>query len=787
MFLEEKAYKGGKSIMTAIKQTLVQNADDFARHYDEEVLRHHNLRMKAPLVFVLLGEQVQEDIKTLKKAVAESMNNSEGVVYLGISTRRSEEINPEEIWIPIDETALNEKGTLKDRGELSQLLEQEAFLKVLNQKITALSQRISEKNKVFSYWEQMHISVITKASDPLNGILSDVSILLKNRLEQSFKQVFMDLFVLLDATEEDATPFQKALSYSLFQDLNDYESSNYHYERATELLEDEMKLMTVHNGRLFQLVYLLSDQKENGQRINEARKTHYETIVTVNLLKNRQQEAMELEEAREQYNYNTFITNIQEDAQQRYCTARLAKVKKPGQGIYLTVLYALFKCYKKELTYEIGQDRGNALIDQVGLSESKIEALVKRCMPSKEGLGEMRSLISRGGSFKAIKQDTFLDVEVSLYGESAKAFFKANFIEVAKRRITDALQESKLRENWIRNLVHHPEYGPFAISQLLKSEAYSTLEAQKEKYQYQMKRFEADVKEKENRIVGQCVGGNFGLLDKKYLQEVKDYLIEEVYIARYNYELESLKLIVLEGLQGALVSFEKSLQEQLKKLEQVESLLLEMIEEANRYEEEYLVQNVKEYYERLIGKQIENLKQTKGSHFLLEEKYMGSSLLTESEETIISRLGKIACQEILGEEKYFNLSFEEELLARANMMVDYEETEIVSKSELYEMLYESLEENSKPCVYLDTTLTSHRYIEKYFLGNRQSEFIEYAYKRDQSSRSYKIGTLHDQRHNVIEKLQIMGGFRLEDLVYTKSAKRYYDAYKEKGYVFHGEN
>lgn len=166
---------------------------------------------------------------------------------------------------------------------------------------------------------------------------------------------------------------------------------------------------------------------------------------------------------------------------------------------------------------------------------------------------------------------------------------------------------------------------------------------------------------------------------------------------------------------------------------------------------------------------------------------LGYQLLGESKAVILEKICQITEQEILKEDKYFKISFEEELLNRANMLVDYEETEVVSKSELYKLLYESLEENSMPCVHLDTTLVTHRYVEKYFLGNRQSEFIDYAYKRDQSSRSYKIGTVSDTRNSVIEKLQLMGGFKLEDLIYTRSARRYYEAYKEKGYHFHSED
>ena len=159
-------------------------------------------------------------------------------------------------------------------------------------------------------------------------------------------------------------------------------------------------------------------------------------------------------------------------------------------------------------------------------------------------------------------------------------------------------------------------------------------------------------------------------------------------------------------------------------------------------------------------------------------------LLDKSQEELLEELFNVAERVILNDERLFGISFEEELLARANMLIEYEDKEVVAKSELYNLLYQSLEENSKPCVHLDTTLSPHRYEEKYFFGDRESEFISYAYKRDQSSRNYKIGTISDKRKSVIEKLQLMGGFRLQDLIFTRSASRYYEAYKEKGYCFH---
>lgn len=785
--------------LQSIKEEVFDRAERFALQYDEAALKSNDIRMKAPMLFVLLGDGVREGTYKLQEAVRRNMSNGEGMVYFTVASQEEEEDRSKEVGgmqgeninkekaSQIIEFILPKKFQTEDKGTLNKLLMEDEFLKELNEKVDFLAQCILEKNKVFSYWEQMHVTVITTASDEMNAIMPDLVVLIKNKLEQSFKQVFTDLFVLLEETGADATPIQKALSYSLFKELDLYQSSTYHYEKEIEYLDEGMKLMTTYDGQLFHLVYLLTDKKENGQRINEARKMQYESIVAVNLLKNREQKSVELEEAREQFNYNTFISNVQEMTENRYCTARLAKVRKPGQGIYLAVVYHLFKAYERELSYE-GQDASKALMDRIGLCDEKIEALVRECLPGEEALDEIHSLISRNIAFKELKNETFTEAESNLYGTTAREFFNLNFKESAEKKIQVRLSKECISERLIEEVVSQREYGPFALEQLFKSEAYSQLEHQKDKYLYQMKQAADEVEERENQLVGQLVGGNFGLFDKKYVHEVKDYLIHKVYSARYQYEVERLKDCALKLLKEGVETFNQNLRLKLKKLRRIEAFLSQCIEEANRYEEEYLVQNVMDYYERVVEEKLDELRQSKGEHFLHDEKHMGPSysMLEQSEDVILKKLFSIAEQEVLRDERYFNVSFEEELLARANMLVEYEDTQVAAKGELYKLLYESLEENSKPCVHLDTTLSPHRYLEKYFFGNRQSEFIEYAYKRDQSSRSYKIGTVSDQRKSVIEKLQLMGGFRLQDLVYSRSAQRYYEAYKEKGYVFHAD-
>lgn len=45
--------------------------------------------------------------------------------------------------------------------------------------------------------------------------------------------------------------------------------------------------------------------------------------------------------------------------------------------------------------------------------------------------------------------------------------------------------------------------------------------------------------------------------------------------------------------------------------------------------------------------------------------------------------------------------------------------------------------------------------------------------------------MHEKRSSGVEKLNLMGGFHLEDLMYYRNGKAYYETYVQNGYEFHG--
>ncbi|MNE73191.1 hypothetical protein D3C80_1691880 [compost metagenome] len=70
-------------------------------------------------------------------------------------------------------------------------------------------------------------------------------------------------------------------------------------------------------------------------------------------------------------------------------------------------------------------------------------------------------------------------------------------------------------------------------------------------------------------------------------------------------------------------------------------------------------------------------------------------------------------------------------------------------------------------------------------GDYTSEFVQHIFRADESSRIYKLGCVHEKRSSGVEKLNLMGGFHLEDLMYYVNGKVYYETYLQNGYEFHG--
>ena len=757
-----------------MQQKTLKRAERYAVSHDYASVEKDDIRAKSPTLFVVLGSEVKESIGIIKKTMDQKIVNAKGAAYFYIGLNDTlEEERVVSLYLPFEvQDEKTYRSTLSER-----FLQSSELLCQLGEKVTQIKNMILEQHRLFRSWEQLYISVVCAAGDPVSVLLPDITVLLKQKLSEDFKQVFIDLFAIVDEGDEVRLALRQAMTMSLFKELDDYQEEAYRYLKPIEILPGNISINMAYEGPLFELIYVLTDRKENGQKIKQAKQHHYETLCYMGLLKNRYQKNTEGLDAKEQYNSTLFRHNIFEKGQHRYASCNVAKVKRPGIGIYMAAAYHLYKEYMKTIMSEEG-DVVADLLDRSGLSEEKLNRFASSVLKGKERLKDIYTLMSNQVSFKEIKNKSFKDAEIMLYHESCEAFFEVNFRAAADTKQSEAIG-AKIKAE-IRS--------PYAISELFKEPGQATIRNLREQVLFKKAKLETLMKEKEQELVGQKIGTPFTLFDKKYLRDVKEYLIDEIYELKYKILFEDIKLKQIDCIKTALEALHEVIEKDIKKLENVGLQLKGFMEEANRFEEEYLVQNVNEYYQKLVASKIEKLKKSYGSQFFSENQFMGDllSVLEKEPESFFEKLFEIEEKYILSDQTLFNLSFEEELLERANISAQYENEKIVAKTDLYEMLYESLEENSKACVYLDTTQVSYRYEEKYFFADRKSEFITYAYERDKVSRNYKLGCVHDEKKSSIEKIQLIGGFKLTDLILTRSAARYYEVYKSEGYRFHGD-
>lgn len=193
-----------------------------------------------------------------------------------------------------------------------------------------------------------------------------------------------------------------------------------------------------------------------------------------------------------------------------------------------------------------------------------------------------------------------------------------------------------------------------------------------------------------------------------------------------------------------------------------------------------------EYYRSVTEEVMKDIETRRGGDIFFSERFMGSlsELLRRGRDAVAERLIEICRRELLTAGP-FTLPFEEELLRRANVAAAYENRDIVSKEELFKQLYRSLEEEAAMNVRLFEYTQEHRHEEKYFFGDSASEFLRYAFGADETTRIYRLGFVHEQRRSGVEKLNLMGGFHLEDLLYYRNGKVYYETYAGNGYELHG--
>lgn len=789
-----------------IKAQVVQYAEQYAA--EEEAQRSKGdgrSSIHYPALFLFLGDKVTSAIGPVLERCERKWDNAGGVMALHASSQgmndksssgmRAEagERGRERVMVMgLPETAGRDPRTVR-QDVFREFSEDSRYLAGMNRSLRQLSNSIAEYGRQYSSFDVIHLTIITRVDDPLNVLLPQITLLARAVLGQSFKSVQTDLYALINEREQGENfGYSSSVGLAFLRELDDVQRADYTFTAPLLVTEDGLSIPVAHGpASLFDLVYLLSDKNERGMMSVHGMEDNYEIIAHISLLKNRVRSATDHVTGHGGYNNMTFKSGIRgSTGRQGYASAGFSAVRRPNKQIAMAVLYHAFRYLAAELR---GNDKWVLRERQamLGLTPEALRERAAGLLPDEAGIQEMTGLMSHGRpSYQELKQLSLREAENLLFGDGGEAYFRSNFAGVAAGRVA-GIDPSR---EWAAVLTAEAQAAvPVTFYQLAEwtaeQGAGSVLNALRQ-HMGGLRLAITSAQEELDRLYGESVERQpfqrVPLLDKRTVRNFIHYLFASIYGRKYELLRLQSELELCRRYDAALEGLHAESRAKVQTMDALEEELRELAFASIGRSKETVDQNIMEYYRTVTEEVMRDIETRRGSGILWSERFMGSlsGLLRQGGGAVIERLIEVCRRELLTAEP-FALPFEEELLRRANVAAAYENREIVSREELFKRLYRSLEEEANINVRLFEYTQEHRHEEKYFFGDSSSEFLRYANTADETTRIYRLGFVHEQRRSGVEKLNLMGGFHLEDLLYYRNGKVYYETYAGNGYRLHG--
>ncbi|MET3939517.1 hypothetical protein ABIC22_002329 [Paenibacillus sp. PvP094] len=801
----------GAGMEFKLNNTLKRDLDKYAAQYAAEQERQGSLgdgrsSIHYPALFLFVGDLVEPAMAAVREINQLKWDNGEGVVYLQIGTEGREEQGGREHRdsledgqvtrhiLPLSTVQAGRPSKTLRKDVHRSFHDSEQALFGLNRTLRRVSNRIAEYGRLYSSFDRIYVTVVTRADDPLNVLLPELTKLTENILAQSFKSVQTDLHVLVSEMEQvDSFGYASAAGLAFLRELDYMQALDYTFSGNLLVTEDGISIPVVHSSSpLFDLVYILSDKNERGTGVAGGWIENAEIICRICLLKNRKQDPDALgavaSTGANTYNNTAFKNNIRTTSDQHgYASAGFAEIRRPNQPIALAVLYHLYR-YLLEL---MRQEPDWSMKDKLaffGLDASSVERKVEGLLPEQDLVGGMSGIMTHNVSFSDLKPLSLREAERALFGQGAEAYFRDNMVRPAEERLRQRSSEGSLRRQAQQSRTEYPEIGYFQWASWSDSSPGSvreTLLGLIRDKSVQLESARALLEQRQQEQVEDQPIKRALFRDKQNVRNLIDCLLERVYmpkteLLRLENELQLLRIYDSEMEQ--LHSFSRDVTTALEALERT---LREAAEERIAAADEYIGQNVMEYYGKVTEALIADLEAKRGRDVWFEERYMGdiNRLAAEGNERLLQRLMEV-CHALLLTAEPLRLPFEEELLQRANVTIAYGDKNVLTRDDLFRRLYRTLEDQAVVRIRVFDYTQEHRYEEKYFFGDHHSAFMDYAAHAEETSRIYKLGVVYEERSSGVEKLNLMGGFHLEDLMVYRNGKVYYDSYAENGYEFH---
>lgn len=784
-----------------IKLSALSYAEQYATR--EEAQQHKGdgrSSIHYPALFLFVGDKVSSAIDPVLDSCERKWDNAGGVMAIHAVTESGDkEDSPgnraERVQrMNLPATAGRDQRSVR-KDIYREFHEESRFLVEMNRSLRRLSNSIADYGRLYSSFDVIHLSIITRVDDQLNVFLPEITLLARAVLGQSFKSVQCDLYALINEREQgDHFGYSSSVGMAFLRELEQMQSTEYTYSAPLLMTEEGFAIPVVHGpSTLYDLVYLLSDKNERGMLSVGGMNDNYEIISHISLLKNRVKPASDHVTGQGGYNNMTFKSGIRgSTGRQTYASAGFSSVRRPNRQIALAVLYhalrRMVSSMREASPLSIRERQTMLMLDPESLREKAIQLL-----PDEAGLEEMTGLMSRGQpSYNELKRLSVKEAEHLLFGDGGEAYFRNNFTLESVRRLDTFEPLRAWKSLLITGELSSPTISFFQLAEWTadREDRGGSLLVQLRQYMGSLRAVITTLREELEALYSESVERQpfkrVPLLDKRTLRNFIHYLFSAVYGKRYELlKLES-ELSLCGRLESALEQLHTESVSKVKAMEALEEELRAAALDSVGHADADIGQNIMEYY-RVVTDEVMNAIETKrGSGVFLTERYMGgiSELLDKGKDAVVERLIEICQREVL-EAEPFALSFEDELLRRANVAAAYDNRQVLTREELFKRLYRNLEDGAVINVRLYEYTQEHRHEEKYFFGDSSSEFLRYAFTVDETTRNYRLGFVHEQRRSGVEKLNLMGGFHLEDLLYYRNGKVYYETYVQNGYQLHG--
>lgn len=755
-----------------------------------------------PAVFLFIGDRLQGAADHIRSVNARKWDNGAGVMYVEVqpegsvsaSTHREEhpQLLVSRLCVPDPE-----RSTAKTRRPdwARHFREEASHLLELNRVFRQAARRLADFGRMYSSFDRLHLSVVTRVEDPMNVLVPQIALLARSILGQSFKSVQMDLYVLVhEGEQEENFGYASSAGIAFLHEVELMQRDDYRLSAPLQRTEDGLAVMVHHAAApLFELVYMLSDRNERGVSVNGGIASNYDIICRISLLKNRQRTDIGHDHSLQGSDYNNmaFRNNIRTaDGTQGLVSAGFARVRRPDEAIALTVLENFFLGIVQRMNQEptLGTHEREQLL---GIDEGAMDRRLDAFIPDESRLEDMNGLMTRSVSFSALRSMSLREAEQALFEQGGDDFFRQNYEQETERRLNSWNVEHEFRTGMDERLKGRSDVHFYQLAAWTEenhpASLWPLLHGRIRDLNIAIEQARQDLDTWYASRADDLSFQKLPFMDKHNVRGLTRALIATIYPHKLYILRLQTKLKLYRRWEEQLLALHRGCMLLVQQMDELGAELHSAAAASLRMADDYIGQNVSDYYSRLTAEAMLEVEDKRGVDAFFEERSMGdvTALLKQGTSPLLERLIEVCRRELLPSPA-LSQTFEQELLSRANVTIDYHNKQALSQEDLFKELYRTLEDRATIHIRLLDYTHKHRYEEKYMFGNANGEFVRYAAGVDHTTRIYKTGFVHEDRTSGVEKLNLMGGFGITDLMYYRNGRTYYDTYVANGYRFHVE-